>query len=98
MTTLSSEIVYKKNQDYIARKIAGELVLIPLQRQLEAIKSIYNMNEMGCAIWEMIDGQRKLEDIRRELLKRYDVEPAQLDQDLNTLLTQLEEIKAIQTA
>ncbi len=96
MLTDQLQKIYQKNQDYVARKIAGELVLIPLNRRLEDIKSIFNLNEMACTIWDQIDGQRSLEQIRSQLLEQFEVDALILDQDLERLISQLEEIKAIQ--
>ncbi len=95
MASVSAEQIFKKNPNFVARKIADELVLVPIQRQLENINSIYCMNEMGRAIWELMDGRRSLSEIRRELLERYEVPESTLDQDLHTLLEQLLQIKAI---
>ncbi len=87
--------VYQKNPDFIGRKIGGELVLIPLQKKIYDISSIYNMNAMACQIWERLDGQKTLEAIRQELLEQYEVSADTLSQDLQTLIEQLEEIKAV---
>ncbi len=87
--------VFIKNPDFIARKIGGELVLIPLQKKIYDISSIYNMNEMACQIWERLDGRKALEDIQQELLDVYDVTPETLSQDMQTLMEQLTEIKAV---
>ena len=87
--------VYQKNPDFIARKIGGELVLIPLQKKIYDITSIYNMNEMACQVWERLDGQKTLDEILRELFALYEVSTEVLKNDLETLIEQLEEIKAV---
>lgn len=87
--------IYRKNPDFIGRKIGGELVLIPLQKKIYDISSIYNMNEMACQIWERLDGQKTLEEIQQELLGLYEVSTGTLSQDLQLLIEQLEEIKAV---
>ena len=86
---------FKRSQDFVARKIAGEIVLIPLQRHLENVNSIYSLNEVGALVWDALDGKRSVSELREMLFETFEVNPAQLDQDLTTLLTQLEEIKAI---
>ena len=93
MSTLQK--VFQKNPDFIARKIAGELVLIPLQKKIYDISSIYNMNQMAGQIWERLDGQKDLLTIHREMLDVYDVSSEILSQDMQILMEQLEEIKAV---
>ncbi len=91
----SLQQIYKKNPDFIARKIGGELVLIPLQKKIYDITSIYNMNEMACQIWERLDGEKTLDAIHGEILGTYHVTAEILSQDIKTLMEQLEEIKAV---
>lgn len=91
----SFDSIYKKNPDFIARKIGGELVLIPLQKKIYDISSIYNMNEMACQIWERLDGTKTIGNVQSEILQSYEVSEDVLSQDLQTLMGQLEEIKAI---
>jgi hypothetical protein len=87
--------IYQKNPDFIGRKIGGELVLIPLQKKIYDITSIYNMNEMACEIWDRLDGRKNLDEIQQELLALYEVPSGTLSQDMQTLIEQLEEIKAV---
>lgn len=91
-------VIYKKNPDFVARKIAGELVLIPLKRKLEDVGSLYNLNETGCFIWDLIDGKRTTAEILESLQSVYDGETQIFRRDLEVLLEQLSEINAIQTA
>lgn len=91
----SAETIYTKNPDFIARKIGGEIVLIPLQKKIYDIHSIYNMNEMACQIWERLDGAKTIGNLQSEILQSYEVSEETLSQDLQTLVGQLEEIKAI---
>ncbi|MSR76711.1 MAG: PqqD family protein [Candidatus Omnitrophica bacterium] len=95
MINETNDSLFKKSPDFVARKIAGEIVLIPLQRHLENVNSIYSLNEMGAVVWDAIDGKKKVSDIREELLGVFDVSPQTINTDLEVLLSQLVEIKAI---
>lgn len=89
------QAVFKRNPDFIARKIGGETVLIPLQKKIYDISSIYNLNEMGSQIWERLDGSKTLQQIEEELTNVYDVSAETFSGDLKSLLEQLQEIKAV---
>ena len=39
-------------------------------------------------IWELIDGQRRVRDIRKQLLAEYDANPQEGEQDLREFLGQ----------
>lgn len=47
------------------------------------------LNEVGSAIWHLIDGRKNLEDIQAELVKKYEVTPEQARNDLNSFMTEL---------
>ena len=89
-------MIYQRNPNYVPRKIAGELILIPLQKQIDSIKSIYGLNPMACTVWDLIDGKKDTSEIRSSVFQTYDVEENILEKDLLELFKQLEEIQAIQ--
>ncbi len=90
-------MIYQKSPNFVPRKIAGELILIPLQKQIDKIKSIYSLNPTACALWEKLDGVKNLDEIKSQILAEYDVSSAELEKDLAQLIDQLTEIQAIQT-
>jgi hypothetical protein len=87
--------VFVKNPDYVQREVAGEYILVPVRRSLTDSNSIYVLNETGAALWKRIDGTRSLQDITTAFLDEYDVTTEQLAQDVETLLTDLLSIQAI---
>ena len=93
-----SETIFRKNPQFVARTIADELVLIPLQRHLEDVNSLYSLNALGREVWELLDGKNTVTQIRETLLSQYEVDSKILDEDLALILEQLESIKAIQAS
>jgi hypothetical protein len=79
----------------VARKIAGEMVLVPIRQSVGDLASIYTLNEVGARIWELIDGAMSTEQIRNILVTEYEVTPEQAEADLSEFLSQLEQIKAV---
>lgn len=94
-TAAHSKKIFKKNPGFVPRNIAGELVLIPVQKELRKVNSIYTLNEMGASIWELVDGKTSNDQIKESLLNRYEVSAEQLDRDLEELTEQLLEIQAL---
>jgi hypothetical protein len=88
--------IYAKNPDFVQRDVAGECILVPLRRNLAESNSIYVLNDTGAAIWNRIDGKRSLATIADEFLAEYDVTVEQLGPDLETLLTDLLSIRAVE--
>lgn len=54
--------------------------------------AIYVLNETGARIWDLVDGQRSLAEIRDHLVQEYDVEPDVAGADLEEMVGQLQEM------
>jgi hypothetical protein len=90
------ERIVQKDDNIVARKIADEVVLVPIRHKLGEVECIYTLNEVAAHIWERIDGKRSLKALRDSLLEGFDVGEPQAQEDLITLIDQLKEVGAIQ--
>lgn len=94
-TILNKECCYAKNSSIISRVISGEVILVPIRKNVGDLKSVYTLNKSGARIWELIDGKRKISDIKHLIVQEYDVEPEKAEKDVLKLFEQLKEIDAI---
>ena len=53
------------------------------------------MNEVAGRIWELIDGEKRVADIRDVLIEEFEVSAEEAEADLVELLQQLEEFGAV---
>jgi hypothetical protein len=60
---VSLSSVYAREDDLVTRRVAGETILVPVRAGVGDLDSIYTLNEVGGAIWELIDGCRTVEEI-----------------------------------
>jgi hypothetical protein len=86
---------YQKDPNVVAREIAGEQVLVPIKKQAAETAAIYVLNETGALVWDQLDGQSTLAQIRDSLVEEYEVKPEVVSADLIELLTQLQEIGVV---
>jgi methyltransferase-like protein len=65
----------------VTRKTGNEYVLVPVADNIADMNSVYTLNETGAFIWEMIDGNRNIDEIINALTEEYDIdrETASLD-------------------
>lgn len=89
------EIQYEKSPSIIARKVAGELLLIPFKENLGDLSSMYTANDVGTHIWELLMQQHSISKIIQTLLDEYEVEEPQLKEDVNNFLEQLVSAESI---
>jgi methyltransferase-like protein len=86
---------YRRNENFVFRRIEDESILVPIKDNVGDMGSIYNLNQMGAFIWELLDGQRKLGAVKEKILEEYEVSPGEAEEDLSEFLTDLIEIEAV---
>ena len=86
---------YEKDPSIVHRNIAGEEILVPIRSHVADLESIYTLDEVAARIWELIDGQRRVEEIRDAIVEEYEVSPDVAEADLIEFVQQLEEIGGV---
>ena len=89
------ECCYQKDQSVVSRKIADEVILVPIRRNVGDLESIYNLDEIGARIWDLIDGKKKIKEIKTILLEEFDGTEEQVTSDLKDFIGQLESMGGI---
>jgi methyltransferase-like protein len=90
--------IFKKNENFVFRKIEDETILVPIKDNVGDMGSLYNLNELAAFVWEQLNGKRSLQDIKNRLLEEYDVPAEKAGNDLSEYIAQLKEIDAITRA
>jgi len=86
---------YTKDPNMVDRKIANEMVLVPIRNNVGDLACIYNLNEIGSRIWELIDGVTTVEQMRDKIVEEYEVTPEQAEADIIEFLEHLEQEGAV---
>jgi hypothetical protein len=87
--------VLKKNPNMVTRVIDDETILLPIYKTSKEINCIYTLNKVASRVWAMIDGKRTLSEIKDKVLKEFDTTPEEVDKEMQKLLKDLKEIKAV---
>jgi len=80
----------------VAREIAGEMILVPIRRNVGDLESIFTFNETASRVWSLIDGTRSVREIRDQIVTEFEVEPEEAGRDLVDLLAQLESVGVVE--
>jgi hypothetical protein len=84
------DAIYVPSDDIVAREIEGEVIIVPLTAGIgDMDDELYTFNDTGRAVWNKLDGERKLADVIDELAAEYDAEPDALDRDVTGLVAEL---------
>lgn len=87
--------ILKKNPDMVTRQIDKETMLVPVIKTSDDINCLYTLNETAAFVWNMIDGKRTVGDLKKEILKKFDTTPQNMEKKLENLIRDLKKIKAV---
>jgi hypothetical protein len=89
----------EKNPLLAWRVIDGVAVLVPIKQSGPEIRRLYRLKDpVSLRIWELIDGQRTVQEIHQVLCHEFDTEPPRVTRDLLKFLKHLKSIGAAQVA
>ena len=87
---VSLEGLYRPSEDIVARDIEGELIIVPLVSGIGDLEDeLYTLNETGKAIWDRLDGKKKLKDVLAELSAEFEAPVGEIEKDLTGLMEEL---------
>jgi len=88
--TVSLDKFYMPSEDVVAREIEGELIIVPLVAGIGDMEDeLYTVNETGKAIWDRLDGKKKLREILAELSTEFEAPAGEIEKDLIGLVDEL---------
>ena len=83
--TLNLHQTIALSPDVISQEVSGETVLLDLDSE-----NYFGLDEVGTRVWQLIKETNDLNTIYNTLLGEYEVSGERLQQDLTTLLTEIE--------
>jgi hypothetical protein len=87
--------VFERSESVVFRRIADEALLVPIHARTADLDSIFQLNDVAARIWELIDGQRAVADIRDAIVSEFEVSPDVAEDDVAQFLERLAERGAI---
>lgn len=95
---MPSGTIYAKSGRVVARRIAGESLLVPIRGNLADLQRLFLLEGASEFIWEQIDGKRDLEAIREALVAEFDVGPEQAREDVARFVEELRQAELVEEA
>jgi len=93
---IAMDTVLKKSENVVFRKIEDEYILVPIVASAADVECIFNLNETGAAVWERIDGTKKLSDIIEDIKAEYESEGTEVENDVMAFVSGMVEAKLIE--
>ena len=89
------ETIYRRNDDFVFRRIEGETILVPIRDSVGDLDCIYSLNPVAALVWERLDGRADLAAIREDITAEYDVGRQKAEEDLLEFIGDMKTIGAV---
>ena len=96
MASIALPDVFARSPRIVGRRIAGELVLVPLVTHGADLDAIYNLNAVGAFIWERLDGRASGDAIVDALTDTFAVSADQAGADYVEFIGRLRDLGAVE--
>lgn len=87
-----------RSETVVARRVREESVLVPILRQGTDVGSVYGLNAVGSAIWELLDGRTTGHEIVDVLVERFEVDRSRAVRDYEAFVARLEALGFVERA
>lgn len=86
---------YIQNPNVVARTIAGEDILVPLN---EPSRRIFTLSQTGRALWDRLSEPAEVEELEKLLVTKFNGPPAVVHADVGKFLDAMFEFNLVQPA
>lgn len=85
----------KTNPEFIARDIAGELVLVPVGTAAKNYGGLVTCNEVGAFIWKTLETGADMDGLVEAIFAEFDIDAQTARTDAEEFIAKLREINAV---
>lgn len=93
---MQDDLRFEPDPRVVARRIADEIILVPVTSSASQLGHVFRANPVGAFIWNAIEHNRTLGQIRADLVERFEVDPEQARRDLEEFVQDLIDAGAVQ--
>jgi len=87
---ISLDSIVVASGELVSANLDGEVVILGFKSG-----SYYGLDQVGVFVWDLLQKPQKISDLRDAIVDKYDVELAQCEQDLLSLISALAEKQLI---
>ena len=87
---------FRHSGSVATRRIAGELLLVPIKTEPQQKTGIYTLNGTAAMLWDLLDGTRTLEQLVERVAAEFQVDPAMVRRDTSIFIRDLLSFQAVE--
>ena len=89
------ETKFEKKREMVARRVAGEIILVPIKREIKEDPCLYTLDEIAAFLWEKLEHGSTGNDLIKALLSEYSISEETAAVDVQKFLEELLAIEAV---
>ena len=89
-------MVYRRKEKVVARRIAGETLLVPIRGNLADMQKLFVLDEVGKYVWDMLDGENTLSDVSNSICIDFKVDAEEAGCDVKDFIADLQEADLVE--
>ena len=89
---------FYRDPDMVYRRIGDECLLVPISERTADVNYIFVLNPVAGRIWELLDVERSIREIRDVIAGEFEVTSQETETDLVDFLAQLQKIGGVKEA
>ncbi|MGB9465816.1 MAG: PqqD family protein [Candidatus Acidiferrum sp.] len=87
-----------RNSAIVSRDVAGETIVVPICRGVGDLDSVYTFNPVGRSLWQLLEHGHTAEELAKWVASQYEVDAKQAFTDVQSYLSELQEIGLIRVS
>jgi Coenzyme PQQ synthesis protein D (PqqD) len=93
----TTPVLHTRNTAIVSRDVAGETIVVPICRGVGDLDSVYTFNQVGRSLWRLLENGRSVEELANWVATHYEVDAKQAVADVQSYLSELQEIGLVRT-
>jgi hypothetical protein len=93
----TTPIRHTRNTAIVSRDVAGETIVVPICRGVGDLESVYTFNPVGRSLWRLLESGHSVEELANWVVTHYEVDAKQAVADVQSYLTELQEVGLVRT-
>jgi hypothetical protein len=93
----TTPVRHTRNTAIVSREVAGETIVVPICRGVGDLDSVYTFNPVGRSLWRLLEQGHSVEELADWVATHYEVDAKQAFADVQSYLSELQEIGLVRT-
>ena len=81
---------FVRSNSVVSRVIAGETLIVPVRRGVGDLASIYSLNPVATAIWQVLAEPRSTDEVVRVVADEFEAEAEKIVADVQSFLAEMQ--------